>query len=520
MKSCFISYSYDSHDHTKWVKRLATKLKKSGVDVRLDALDAQLGDDIVQYMIQAVDSVDRVVVICTPNYNQKMSGGAAFEKMLMAGELAEDAFTNKFIPILRDGHKDTAIPRFLHTKLYHSMPRKQITAQDIDKISNAIRARRAPLRKAKSPRKTKMVRPKKHNNNAGVGRIHVVGLSLLAGRGSDGVRYLWQKDGSKIFTESIAFNTRLKAPEKPDKGNNISAYTTSVSFGCQLANMGMPCAFCATGKLKFNGNMTAEEIALQNIFMAEYDSSCPSWPEVRNQSREFAFMGQGEPGFSYPQIRRAILLTDAAMDIIGQSVHRYIISSAGITEMLDALILDYRAGTFKHPVTVHFSLHAIAPERQHLMPIDRLYSHQRYLRRAQEIFELTDEKMAVGILLFDKFASKDQKGTAFTTTPKYLNRMLDLLDPNFHRIDLCDVNISRVVESQRQVSNESARGLRDQVRACGFEVKLFSSFGAAENSGCGMLASSKAKVQKPGKTTMDQFEAACNLLADVLSNEE
>lgn len=70
-------------------------------------------------------------------------------------------------------------------------------------------------------------------------------------------------------------------------------------------------------------------------------------------------MGQGEPGYCYPQIRKAILLTDYAMDQIGQKVKRYIISSSGIPEFIDLLIDDLKHGVYKNDVTFHFSLHAI-----------------------------------------------------------------------------------------------------------------------------------------------------------------
>ena len=282
--------------------------------------------------------------------------------------------------------------------------------------------------------------------------------------------------------------------------------------------MRMPCTFCATGKIKYLGPLTAEEIALQNIFMAFYDSSCPSWPQVRAHSREFAYMGQGEPGLMYPQIRRSILLTDEAMLRTGQNVHRYIISTVGVTDMLDLLIEDFKNHIYKHPVTLHFSLHAISPERGLLMPIDNIYPYKQTLLKAKEIYEITGEKMAVGVLLFSSF-STNNTDLDFTISKNYLNKILNSLDNRYHRIDLCDVNNNRSIKHQSQVSNEYAHRLLYFVKNNGFAAKLFSSFGSEENSGCGMLISSRAKTQKVGDTTIDRFESSINLLSEIISKK-
>ena len=523
-KTCFISYSQDSPLHGKWVEKLAKKIQSYGVQVRLDALDNLPGDDIVQYMINAVDNADKVLIICTQKYKAKLQGGAAFEKMLISGQLAEDAITNKFIPILKEGDKKTAIPVFLSTKLYIAMKSSNIKDIDIQTIiksvkkSNSVKAGATTMNINTVKKIHANVNSSSANGVQELSRIRPTGYTLLGGRGADGIRYLW-KAQDNTFVESIAFNNRRKDYTISEEDKKISAYTTSVSFGCHLNSMNMSCSFCATGKVKFKGPLTSQEIALQNIFMAQYDGDCPSWPEVRGNAREFAFMGQGEPGYCYPEIRRAIQLTDIAMDRINQKVHRYVISTVGIPDMLDLFLIDLERAFFNNRVTLHFSLHAINGQRTEYMPINRMYNYEISLQKTRQIAQQMGEKVAIGILLFESFSSINNSKKTFTTSKTYLDRMLDKLDPQSHRIDLCDVNFnSSISTTQREMRNEDAHKLLEQVHKRGFEAKLFSSFGADKNSGCGMLMSSRSKVQSIGETTQAQFDRAVGLLKDIVKN--
>lgn len=337
------------------------------------------------------------------------------------------------------------------------------------------------------------------------------GYVLLGGRGIDGIKYLWEKD-SKVV-ESIAFNRRLKESNDPEV-SKISAYTTSVSYGCQLSSSGMQCRFCETGLRPYQGNLRAEDIALQNIFMAEYDSDCPSFPQVRDNSREFAYMGQGEPGFNYASIRRAILLTDHVMEHIGQKVYRHIISTCGITDFMPALINDISQGVFKNKVTVHFSLHEIDRARDDLMPINRDYDYSKFIQCCEQLYAVTQEKIGVGILMFNNYRIKNGS-ESYTLTCERLEEILKKLNRDVFRIDLCDVNQTST-GTQNALRNEDAMALQKVLERNGFEGKTFSSFGDSEKSGCGMLDSTFDKMEEIGCKTISHFNTALELLNDAI----
>ena len=337
--------------------------------------------------------------------------------------------------------------------------------------------------------------------------LSICGYKLLGGLGSDGIKYIWKKQDNYI--ESIAFNRRLKMESSVPEDALTSAYTISTSIGCELAIRGMQCKFCETGANKFIGHLKAEDIALQCIFMAKYDSNCPSYPQVRNNMREFAFMGQGEPGYNYLAIRQAIMLTDYAMERIDQKVSRYIISSCGIVDFMPALIQDVKNKVFKNKVTVHFSLHEINEERNTLMPINSESDYHEFIKYCEMFYKVCGEKIGVGILMFNKYQTLD--GKTYTLTKTKLEEILDLLDKDVFRIDLCAVNKTST-GSQHQLSNAKARELLDVVKEKGYEGKLFTSFGDGEQSGCGMLSSSINDMEEAGARTIEQFNQSVELL--------
>lgn len=333
------------------------------------------------------------------------------------------------------------------------------------------------------------------------------GYTLLGGRGIDGIKYHWKKDGKEV--ESLAFNKRLKECIEKEDGTT-SAYTVSVSYGCQLSSTGMQCKFCETGKQQYKGNLHAEEMALQNIFMAEYDANCPSFPQVRNNKREFAYMGQGEPGYNYPAVKQSILLTDCAMSKIDQTVSRYIISTCGIYDFMPSLIDDIKNGSFKNKLTLHFSLHAIDNERDILMPINKDYNYKEFIKYCAKLRDVSDEKIGVGILMFNKFCI-GKNTEPYTLTAEKLEKLLKHLDKEIFRIDLCDVNKTST-GSQSPLSNEDAKKLSEVFSSMGFEGKTFSSFGDSEQSGCGMLNSKTDSMNVIGSKSIEHFNVAVDLL--------
>lgn len=185
-------------------------------------------------------------------------------------------------------------------------------------------------------------------------RLQSIGKSHLGLTNADGIRYVWQIASQSPYIESAAFKSRAKILTSP-VDEQIAAYTTSVSSGCALTAARMPCKFCRTGNtLRFSGPLSAQEIALQNVFMVLSDMEECASDASNIQMREFAYMGQGEPGYSYPQLRQAIKITDKSMESLHQRVFRHILATSGVVEMVDAFIDDLEGNFFNSTrVTFH-----------------------------------------------------------------------------------------------------------------------------------------------------------------------
>lgn len=117
----FISYSWDNDDHKNWVRELATRLRGDGIDVTLDQWHLVPGDQLPQFMEQAVRESDYVLIICTHKYKERSNnrqGGVGYEGDIITAEFMTTRNPRKFIPILRQQSWTDSAPNWLLGK-YH-----------------------------------------------------------------------------------------------------------------------------------------------------------------------------------------------------------------------------------------------------------------------------------------------------------------------------------------------------------------------------------------------------------------
>jgi len=124
----------------------------------------------------------------------------------------------------------------------------------------------------------------------------------------------------------------------------------STQAGCRYG-----CKFCATGKIGFNGNLSAGEILWQLMAIDEI-----------NDFTNIVFMGMGEPLDNTNAVFKAIkLLTDP--DGWALSPHRITLSTIGIADKLVACIENTK-------VNIAWSMHSPFDEqRLQLMPVQNIY---------------------------------------------------------------------------------------------------------------------------------------------------
>jgi hypothetical protein len=137
----FVSYSWDSEQHRKWVIEFCSNLRKDGVDVILDHWHLQPGGDKTVFMEQSVAQSDRVLLVCTPNYAKKAderSGGVGYEAMIITSELAGRIHAEKFIPVLREEDWKSASPIWLRSKIGVNLTGDPYSAAEYERLIRVL----------------------------------------------------------------------------------------------------------------------------------------------------------------------------------------------------------------------------------------------------------------------------------------------------------------------------------------------------------------------------------------------
>jgi hypothetical protein len=121
MTKVFISYSWDNDDHKNWVRELATRLRRDGIDVTLDQWHLVPGDQLPEFMERAVRESDYVLIVCTHKYKDRSNnrqGGVGYEGDIITAEFMATRNQRKFIPILRQQSWADSAPTWMLGKYY------------------------------------------------------------------------------------------------------------------------------------------------------------------------------------------------------------------------------------------------------------------------------------------------------------------------------------------------------------------------------------------------------------------
>jgi 23S rRNA (adenine2503-C2)-methyltransferase len=163
-------------------------------------------------------------------------------------------------------------------------------------------------------------------------------------------------DGSQKLVFRLADGARVSAVVMPDDRRVTLCLSTQV--GC-----GYACAFCLTGTMGLERNLTAGEIVGQ-VLAANALRDAAGGPRVTH----LVFMGMGEPLANYAALVDALrILTDARLGV-GYSPRRITVSTVGLVAGIE------RLGREGLRVNLAVSLHAASDEvRGRLMPVNRAW---------------------------------------------------------------------------------------------------------------------------------------------------
>ena len=164
------------------------------------------------------------------------------------------------------------------------------------------------------------------------------------------------QDGSRKLVFRLADGARISAVLMPDDDRITLCLSTQV--GC-----GFACAFCLTGTMGLERNLTADEIVGQLMVANRLLER-----EARRVTH-LVFMGMGEPLANYAPLVTALrILTDAKLGI-GYSPRRITVSTVGLVKGIERLARE------NLKVNLAISLHAADDEtRARLMPVNKSWN--------------------------------------------------------------------------------------------------------------------------------------------------
>lgn len=172
----------------------------------------------------------------------------------------------------------------------------------------------------------------------------------------------------------------------------------SCQVGCQMG-----CRFCATGKMGFKRNLTAEEITDQILFWKQYlkknaESFRISDLGIRNSNTSvgsIVFMGMGEPFNNWQNVSESIkILTDEKL--FGFGSRSLSVSTSGIAEGIVRMAREFPQ------VNLALSLHFANDEkRSRYMPANLKDDMSALKKALQEYFQITKRKVFLEYIMLD-----------------------------------------------------------------------------------------------------------------------
>ncbi len=268
-------------------------------------------------------------------------------------------------------------------------------------------------------------------------------------------------DGTVKYLLALRDGRTIEAVHIPD-GDRVTVCVSSQA-GCALA-----CAFCATGRLGLQRNLSAGEI-VEQVYLARGADPAPN----------VVFMGMGEPLANYAAVVRAIRLL-LAPDGLGLSPRRITVSTSGLPDRMRRLAAEGLG------VRLAVSLHA--PDdalRTALMPVNARYPLAQVLAAARAYAERSGRRVSFEYVMLAGVNDSDAQA----------RRLAALLPRRLAHVNLIPYNPTDAAFEGSTPSRIArfAAILREQ----GVPCTVRRSRGRDVQAACGQLAGERAQPQPP-----------------------
>ncbi len=275
-------------------------------------------------------------------------------------------------------------------------------------------------------------------------------------------------DGTTKLLLQLADGRQIESVFIPDTPSQTFCISTQV--GCA-----MRCAFCLTGKMGIDRNLTAGEIAGQVRVLAR---------ELGMLETRFniVLMGMGEPLHNYDATMKALRIL-ADEHGLGVSPRRITLSTVGVLPALERLATE--------PVmpNLAISLHSTTEEqRDRLVPINRKYGLKELLDACRRFPVKRRERITFEYVMLD----------GVNDTPDDARRLVGLLHGIRGKVNLLPLNEAAGIPFERP-SDERVNDFARILSNHGVTVSVRKSRGRDIRAACGQLITESSTVAAPGR---------------------
>ena len=281
-------------------------------------------------------------------------------------------------------------------------------------------------------------------------------------------KFLLRLDDGKHI-ETVCIPESFSGSPDPSEADRIT-FCLSTQVGCA-----MRCAFCLTGKMGIDRNLTAGEIVGQvRVLVRELG--------INEQRFNIVLMGMGEPLHNYDNTMKALRIL-ADEHGMGVSPRRVTLSTVGVLPALERLATE--------PVmpNLAISLHSTTEaQRDLLVPINRKYGIEELLNACRRFPLKRRERIT-----FEYVMLKD-----VNDTPEDARRLVRLLHGIKGKVNLLPLNEAAGIPFDRPSDaavNRFARILSER----GVTVSVRKSRGRDIRAACGQLITESSRDTAPGK---------------------
>jgi len=236
---------------------------------------------------------------------------------------------------------------------------------------------------------------------------------------------------------------------------------------CVSSQVGCPlgCQFCATGKMGFKRNLTADEIVDQVLYWNQKIS--PSF------IGRIVFMGMGEPFLNWDNLVESLKIINSP-DGLNIGARKISISTAGVADkIIEFANLDIQ-------INLAISLHSANQKyRESIMPIARQFNLDELKKACLYYANHTNRQ------LFFEYALMDQN-----TSQGDANLLADFL--HSHRLFFLNlIPLNPVSGGMNPATKDQQKLFMSYLNQLGVEYSLRRSFGQSYSAACGQLATNK-----------------------------